>query len=56
MFILFELDSQLSWGIDFVWPGMWGIRLGWIALHILFMPAHTWIDIIVEEKLKEKRA
>jgi hypothetical protein len=53
MFILFEMDRRWTLGVDFKWPRLWGVRLGWVALHIVIIPWHEWAKDITESKKKD---
>lgn len=36
MFLLIELDLDTDWGIDILPPHIFGIRLGFFAVHVVF--------------------
>lgn len=54
MFVLLEVDRKTSWGIEFVWPRLFGFRAGWIAVHVAFVPYYEMLQVICDHMNKKK--
>jgi hypothetical protein len=54
MFIVLEIDKHFTLGID-IYKNIIGVRLGFIALHIVFFTFTKWLDATTEIITNETR-
>ncbi len=51
MFIVLEMDSHFTWGIDW-FQYVKGVRLGFLAIHIVFCPLKDYLDYLEARQSK----